>query len=237
MSTCKETRKAIAADPSTRDVGAHVGECASCREFQAEMQALDAKIASALSVNVPEPVIPELPEIDTANVTTLSTRRIRPPVWLAMAATIAVAAVIGFRFVANEAADAPLAEQILAHIDHEPYSLRVTDEAVSDRRLDRVVHADLATMDRNIGLITYAQSCRINGRIVPHLVIKGERGPITILLMPDEDIGDKAQEFGGGGLSGVLLPVGKGSIAIVGEDGERLDSLENKVLNSVRWTT
>jgi hypothetical protein len=237
MKTCEQYREAIAADPSFDGSAAHVAECASCREFQAEIQALDAKISQALSLQVPALVMPELPDVDTSKVTALPVRRIKTPVWLAMAATVALAAVIGFRMLGTELSDAPLADQILAHIDHEPYALRVTDEAVSDRRLGRVVHADLATMDGNFGLITYAQSCRINGREVPHLVIQGERGPVTILLMPYENIGGEAQEFGGESVNGVILPVGNGSIAIVGENDERLENIEQRVRNSVKWTT
>ena len=236
MNDCEHYREAIAADPACDAAAEHLSGCASCREFRAEILELDRRIANALAIDVPEFAMPELPGLDTSDVTPLPLRR-RAPVWLAVAATAALAAVIGFNMLGSDLSDAPLAEQILAHIDHEPYALRVTDKAVSDRRLARVVHADLVTMDSNVGLITYAQSCRINGHEVPHLVMQGERGPITILLMPYENIGNKAQEFGGEGVNGVILPVGDGSIAIIGSDEERLDVFEKKVRNSVKWTT
>ncbi len=91
-------------------------------------------------------------------------------------------------------------------------------------------------MDRSAGLITYAQSCKINGRDVPHLVIQGERGPVTILLMPHEMVAEP-QLVNGESVNGVILPVGDGSIAIFGEREEPLDKIEKRILDSVTWST
>ena len=96
--------------------------------------------------------------------------------------------------------------------------------------------ANVATMNHDAGLITYAESCVINGKLVPHLVIQGQQGPITILLMPDEKI-DGPQSLMGESINGVLLPVGDGSIAIIGEEGENLEPVEQNLKDSVRWST
>ena len=121
-------------------------------------------------------------------------------------------------------------------MDHEPGALRVTDEPVSDTRLARAVPANLPIFDRDASLITYAQSCKINGKDVPHLVIQGQHGPITILLMPEEKI-DEVMPIDGNNVKGVILPVGDGSIAIVGDREEQLESIQKNVVKSVTWTT
>lgn len=236
MKTCEAYREAIAQDPSCDSGEAHLAECASCRAFQSEMQALDRRIQRALALPVPELSTPVLPSLDTGKVATLSKRRSRAPAWFAMAATVAVAAVLGFRMLNNEINSQSLADQIIAHIDHEPYALRVTDKAVSDARLARVLPANVSTLDHSAGLITYAQSCIINGNNVPHLVIQGLRGPITILLMPQEKVSGR-QSITGKSVNGVIWPFGDGSIAIVGEGGEPLEQIEEKVRNSVTWST
>jgi hypothetical protein len=69
---------------------------------------------------------------------------------------------------------------------------------------------------------------------VPHLVIQGEHGPVTILLMPDEYIAE-AVSIDGENIKGVILPIGKGSIAIIGDSEERLDKIQEKVVDSVAW--
>lgn len=236
MNTCEEYREAIAADPSFDGGAAHLSQCAPCQAFRSEILVLDRNIERALAITVPEFDVPELPDLDTSKVTALSTRRFATPAWLAVAATVTLAAFLGFRMLGDDLSSGTLAEQIISHIEHEPFSFRVNDKAVSDRRLARVVPATIATLDHDAGLITYAQSCTINGRVVPHLVIQGERGPVTILLMPDEKVLG-AQSFGNDVIQGVILPVGNGSIAIVGGVGERLDGIQERVRNSVTWST
>lgn len=234
MNTCEEYREAIAAEPSFDGGAAHLSDCASCQSFRQEMLALDAQIARALTLSVPELDLPELSDVDTSNVTALPQRRFGAPAWLAAAATVTLAAFIGVQMFGGSLSNDALAEQILAHIDHEPFSFRETTNAVSDERLARVIPTTVATMDHSAGLITYAQSCTINGNRVPHLVIQGERGPITILLMPDEKV-STARSFFGESVNGVILPVGDGSIAIIGEEGESLERIEERVKNSVTW--
>ena len=236
MNICEEYREAIAAEPSFDGGAAHLSQCASCQTFRVEMLALDLQISSALAISVPELKLPELSEIDTSKVTALPLRRFAQPAWLAVAATVTLAAFIGFGMLGSDVSNATLAEQILVHIDHEPGAFRVVDEAVTDKRLARVVPASIGSIDHSVGLITYAQSCRINGREVPHLVIQGKFGPITILLMPEEKISG-AQTIEGENVHGIILPVGDGSIAIIGADGERLEQIEEQVKNSVTWST
>jgi hypothetical protein len=233
---CEQYREAIAADPSFDGGAGHLSECAACQAYRSEMQTLDQTISRALVLDVPQLQMPELPEIDTTNVVSLSSRRMTTPAWLAMAATVVLAAFIGFRFVSTGIEYESLADEVLAHLDHEPAALRVTDVAITDDRLNLVVPAHVATMDHSAGLITYAQSCIIGGHQVPHLVIQGERGPVTILLMPEEMV-NGPQSLSGDNVNGVILPVGNGSIAILGDSEESLEKIEAQVLKSVSWST
>ncbi len=235
---CEEYKEAIAADPAATFEGAeHTAACESCAAFTAEMQALDAKIAKALAVDVPGLTMPELEPVEDDKVVNLPFARNRKMLdWIGIAAGFALAAIIGVQLL-----DAPpgngmtLEEEILAHLDHEPGALRVTEDAVSEARFGRVVNASIGTMDRNVGLITYAQSCIINGKEVPHLVMQGENGPITLLLMPDEMV-DMARTFRGEGINGVILPHGEGSIAIIGQNEQEIGEIEDRVVDSVEWS-
>ena len=238
---CEEFKKAIAAEPQASFEGGaeHVAACESCAAFMAEMQALDARIASALAIDVPEMKIPDLPAIEDDNVVDLpfeGKSRITTPAWIGIAASLAMAAFIGFQMIGSQpGGQLTLADEILAHIDHEPGALQVTNVAVSEARLSRVVNPSVGTMDRNVGLVTYAQSCIINGKTIPHLVIQGKKGPVTLLLMPDEMV-DGVITIEGESVNGVILPVGSGSIAIVGERDELLGEIEQRVVDSVEWS-
>ena len=242
MMNCDQYRQAVSAEPSFDGAAEHVSVCAECQAFRDEMRVLDADIAKALQLDLPTLTLPELPTIDVQdndaqdNVVSLASRRSLPkPRWFALAASVMLAAVIGVRMFAVGVDNISLADEVLAHLDHEPAALVVSSTPVSDERLMRAVPASVARMDHSAGLITYAQSCEINGETVPHLVIQGELGPVTILLMPEEKIG-AAQTFDGDNVHGVLLPVGNGSIAIIGVREEPLERIEKSVLSSVTWS-
>jgi len=233
---CEQYRQAIAADPAFDGGAGHLAECGSCQAYRREMLELDRMIGRALAIDVPRLDVPELPDISADKVVTLESRRGRAPVWLAIAATVVLAAFVGIRMGGDSADDVSLADELLAHIDHDPAALAVTDVVVSESWLDTVVPASIGHFDAGADLITYAQSCRIRGRDVPHLVIQGEHGPVTVILLPHVAI-DGAETVVGDSVNGIILPVGDGSIAIFGERDEALEALEKKVLDSIAWRT
>ena len=200
------------------------------------IKALDLKIARALQIDVPPLVMPELPDIDEKVAILPVRRRSKAPIWFADAATVVLGLSIALRMSPIFEEYETLADEVLAHLDHEPGALRVTDAPVSDRRLARAVPASVAVFDREATLITYANPCIINGKRVPHLVVQGQHGPVTILLMPEEKVAG-ATPLDGDSVHGVILPVGDGSIAIIGPREESLEPIQENVRASLTWTT
>ena len=234
---CEEYRQALTADPAWTGGAGHVAECDACQAFARKVQSLNLDIARALQIEVPPLALPDLPAIDDTNVMRIpSRRRSRAPYWFAIAATVVLATSIGLRMSGMFETYETLEEEVLAHLDHEPAALRVTDEPVSDERLQRALPAAVAVFDRSEALITYANPCVINGHKVPHLVIQGQYGPVTILLMPEEPV-DAPVALEDETNHGVILQVGGGSIAIVAPRGESLERIEESVLKSVAWST
>jgi hypothetical protein len=245
---CAEYREAIAADPSESFDGgaAHAAGCEECRKYRQEMQALDEHIARALALEVPALRMPELPPIETgggkrggkrASSGFRLSRFATPPFWAGLAAAAVVAAVLVAGIPQQERSTDDLVGEILAHMDHEESSRQVTSVPVATRTLDRVVSPQVADMDQDIGLVTYAMSCVINGRTVPHLVIQGNKGPVTLILLPEETI-DASVPLSGENVHGVLLPVGNGSIAVIGQREDQLDEIGDigrKLAESVEW--
>jgi len=233
---CEDYKQAIGADPNFDGGAEHLIGCESCQAYRREMQALDAKIGRALALDVPELNMPELPEIETEKVVSLESRRSSmTPVWYAAAATVLIAAFIGFRIGGDSGYDS-LAEEVLAHVAHEPAALVPSNVPVTDAKLSKVVPANIAELDHSAGLITFAETCPISGYDAPHLVIQGKRGPITIMLLPNERI-EEAITLNDENSHGVILPVGDGSIAIVGAREEQLEDVQTQILQSVTWET
>lgn len=234
---CDAYRYEIAADPSFDGGAGHLSECGECQAFRREMQSLDDKIRRAMRLDVPEMTLPDLTGIDETNVVSLDAARPRRrAAWFAIAASVMLAILVGLRMFSVGVTYESLADEVLAHLDHEPMALRPSNTPVSDDQLASVIPASVARLDHRAGLITYARSCKINGKTVPHLVVQGEHGPITILLMPEEAVAE-AVSLNGENIRGVILPVGDGSIAIVGAREEKLERLEKSVLESVTWST
>lgn len=233
---CEHYRRALDEDPAFDGGAGHIAECAACRAYRQSVLAFETKLAKALELPVPGLRMPELPPIDSTNVVALTKRRRGiVPGWFAVAASIALVGILSFWMFGGAPRYESLAEEIVAHLEHEPDALRVTGEAVSDSRLEKVVPANIANLDQSGSLITYAQTCRINGKPVPHLVLQGKNGLVTVLLMPDERV-EQAKVLEGEGINGVLIPVGNGSIAIIGDKDEDLEPVRKRLLNSVTWS-
>ena len=200
-------------------------------------RALDLKIAKALQIDVPPLVMPELPALDDDKVTALPQRkRSAKPVWFAIAASVVLATSIAIRMSGPFETHDSLADEVLAHLDHEPQAMRVIDTPVPDNRLQRTVPTTMAVFDREESLITYARICVINGKKVPHLTVQGQHGPVMILLMQDEEVKD-VTPVEGESVHGLIIPVGGGSIAIVGDREEALEPIRKNVVDSITWTT
>jgi hypothetical protein len=240
---CDEYRAAIAGDPAESFPGGaeHSSGCEDCRGYREELRALDECIARALAIEVPELRMPELPAVQAGdNVVRIKapwSRFKSPPLWAGVAAAVALVALLVTRGPGSDVESRQLAEQIMAHMDHEQASRQVTSVPVAAQALGAVVDPKVSTMDPDIGLITYAMSCVINGNTVPHLVIQGERGPVTLILLPDETI-DESIRLSGVNVQGVILPVGSGSIAVIGEREDQLEEIGEigrRLSETVHW--
>ena len=247
----KHYKEIIAADPTVDidDLDLSAEERHMAAGFRDEMRALDEKIAAALQINVPPlavaDLLADLPTLDddsADNVAHMPTSnestdkpRFSVPVWVGLAASVALIAVVAARFASFDESYPSLADEIVAHLDHETGAMVVTSTPVGESDLNNVFQGSGADLDRDVGLVTYARSCVINGKNVPHLVIQGENGPVTLLLMPEEHVGE-AEAIEGQSLRGVILPVGEGSIAIVGDREEDLGRIQKQVVDSVTWS-
>lgn len=249
---CEAYRQAITADPRGTFEGAaeHAGGCAACAAYTAELRALDERIGRALAIDAPAPALPELPPVAAGPVSAGEPRaRPRPGVergrrfarswWLAAAAALAAVAVFTVGRITQEVPYyEALAGEVLAHMDYEEASRRVTTVPVSEGALADVLESRVRALDTGEAIVSYAMSCVINGHVVPHLVVQGRSGPITLILMPEENV-DAVIPLVGENVHGVILPAETGSIAIIGQREEQMaevGEVGERVVDSVRWS-
>ena len=82
--------------------------------------------------------------------------------------------------------------------------------------------------------VVYGYPCPFKGHRVAHLVVQTPNGTMTIMLIPHEHV-RRRTEFARAGLSGVLLPAGQGSVALLTRDGAVPDAMADEVVSRVHW--
>ena len=219
---CLEFRRAVGAEPKSRgpDVEAHLRTCPACEEFANQIDALDRKLLAARRVATPArprrlPLLaPFAPQ-----------RRFA----LAAGVLLAVGAAFAVWFAFPRTS---LAEDVMAHAGHEPQSWSTEGAAVSAADLAKILRAAGIAGTLELGRVTYARSCWFRGHFVPHLVVQEDSGPITVLLLPSETVGQEVR-FSDRGYSGVILPAAHGSIAVLAQTNTRLDTVAARGLRAL----
>ncbi len=225
---CLEYRQICGAEPN-HDSDAfrdHEADCRGCRAYAESMRALDEKIRQALVFEIPKAPV----QTETGPARTSRWR----PARLGLAASImaAIGLSVGVWLTSPPPA---LADAVTGHLAHERHAWKTTDDPVAQDVLAAVLQHGDVEFTGEVGLISYARTCSIRGNDVPHLMIQGERGPVMLLIMRDEQI-DQAIPIRAKGYEGLILPVGDGSIAVVGREGESIQPLTEQISRSVDWS-
>ncbi|HEX9876721.1 MAG TPA: DUF3379 family protein [Gammaproteobacteria bacterium] len=232
---CTTFRERIGADPAECDerAAAHERQCPACAAYARRVRAAENLIAQALRFDVSA-----LRRAESRPASAKRRRRDWATATVAVAAA-AIAAMAVWLGVSITPSDDPvvLAAEVLDHWRHEPYSWVRSDTPVGENVLAAVL-AEHASIDRvGMSVITYARSCLINGHWVPHLVVQGEAGPVMVLLLSREILAETMPlDLAAEGLRGLILPLGEGSVAILGDDAEDLQSVQEDIAGAVEWT-
>ena len=222
---CLEFRRRVGAEPSVTDDGlaAHRRDCPACARYQDELRAMDMLIARALAVDAAA-----LRRKPSAAAGAPASRRR----WFAIAASLAAGLALGVALLVGVPRES-VAREVIDHVLHEPGTLHATSP-VAPAALAEVLDPEGARLRPGIGDVTFAMRCEFEGNVVPHLVVRTSSGPVTVLVLRHREI-DEPVRFQERGMSGVVLPAPRGSIAVVGESVADLDGVARKVFDAVDW--
>lgn len=219
---CLEFRRTVGADPRTQapDVLLHARECAACAHYRDEFLRMDQLMLRALKVELP------------AQPARASGRPRRLPRWVA-AASVVAAGVLSL-FIWLSVPRGAFAEQLVSHVEGEAQSLIRTSAVVESERLHDVLTRSGVRLNSGAGAISYAMSCWFRGHYVPHLVVQTERGPVTVLLLTEEQDVKRREVFDEGGFHGVVLPAPRGAVAVLGRDAQA-EEVAERFLSAVEY--
>jgi len=145
---------------------------------------------------------------------------------LTLAATVGLVALLGILLWVPSGLE-PIGDVVLDHIHRELHHLSDHDD-VPPERLSRLLADYGATLRGDLGMVSFASACPMRKHKGAHLVVQGERGPITVLVMPGERV-DARQVIEDTRFTGVILPMTAGAAAIVAEHGEPLGTFEQRL--------
>jgi Protein of unknown function (DUF3379) len=121
--------------------------------------------------------------------------------------------------------DRTLAAEVVGHIENEPGSWSQT-EPLPAEQLNAILRASGVKLSAPVAPVVYARSCEFMGQRVPHFVVTTESGPITIMVLTHTRL-RSPERFQRGGYRGLLLPLQRGSIAVVSHNELVLDAPAN----------
>lgn len=225
---CLQFRRTAGADPQRLDAAAraHAETCPSCAAHLRDLCSLDARILAALEVPVPGAAA--APPGSSTTIVALDRRR-----WLALAASIVAGVLVGTLLWVGGPQNS-LARDLVEHLGHEPEALVVTGRPEDPAVLDGVLERGGIRLRPGIGTVSYANSCEFRGHVVPHLVVQTDGGPVTVMVLRHERPARRIR-FDESGHSGRIVPVGPGSIAVIGDAEADLAQVTSAVTEAVEW--
>jgi hypothetical protein len=227
---CAHYRRTVLADPraESAELAEHLAHCQECPAYRERLLRFEGRLARALRVDAQvSRTRAQVPRL-----------RVRRNGWLAMAASLVVALLVGTLWLG--APHASLAADVVAHMAGEPEAWARTDVAVPSQDLTPVLAEAHMRLRPDAGMVSYAQSCLFRGHHVPHLVVQTDMGPVTVMVLVHENVA-AARMFDEGGYRGTIVPVpGHGSIAVLvkGEQGDsaQVESIAARVKDAIVWT-
>lgn len=229
---CIGFRRALSIRPGTEDpeVLVHRRACADCEAFARRQAAFERTLGDAVRIPVPEALASRVlvaHGVGLEGVRRVRRRRLR----LAFVASVAFGLLVSWLGLPPE----PLDRAVVTHIDRERSHLADRRD-LSPEQVNHVLAPLGISVEAGVGPVHYAGTCPIRKHLGAHLVLEGEKGPVTVLLMPGEPV-TRRLTVHDGEFHGIIVPTGDGSVAIVGQPGERLDGIERRLRLAVRFAS
>ncbi len=227
---CNEFIQKLGENPSAQEADfiEHSRACKKCRKLYLEQIELERRLKNIVSEEKSEKLKSKVISAYTRQKVEQKKKIFRFG-WVSSMAAVAFAAFLGVKIYQNYS----LNNFVLAHIDHELDQLQNT-VTVSESRLQGFYRAFETDFLNILPDVVYVEKCWMRTGFGLHLIVSGKQGPVTVLLMPNEDI-EMPQAVESSDFSGKIFPIQlgdhgeKGSIALVGGQGEPVDMLAEKI--------
>jgi hypothetical protein len=222
---CLEFRRHVLTEPDSRDAAylQHRRACPACATLAAREAQFELRFQRVLHVEPPPGLAARVLLRQS-----LDRSRDRRAYSLAAGVLLVLTLVGGLLF---RTPLPSLEEALVGHIQEEPDSL-ISASRLSLTQVNHTLKTLSLRAEASLGEVRYAGLCRIRRGEGAHLVLAGTQGPVTVLLMPGESVAERVA-FRRDQLHGVILPMGPGSMAIVGGTEAEIQSIEQRLRHAV----
>lgn len=234
---CLEFRRNLLTEPQTLapSMKAHVEDCDSCRAFARREAGLERRLEEAMAVEVPEGLADRI-KMRQGVVAEVQKKHVRP--WqYAMAASVSLVVVIASFFVYQtqrlSETESLLQQAVLQHINEELHHLEEQND-VALKQVNLLLRPLGGHASEGLGKVNFASRCEIRSHEGVHLVLAGSQGPVTMLYIPHESIKHDFR-IENSRFDGMVMPAAQGALAVVGERGESLHELTERLENNIKW--
>jgi anti-sigma factor RsiW len=245
---CADVHLSLGAEPAFKspELEAHLRECPACAEFQREMLQLDEKIRRALMIDVSafdqatrpglhgldgESARTDRQQVPAAHIPAAEWRRRSGRTHYALAASLLVG-VVAVLVTWGVLPSHSLAADVVSHVLSETIE-RPLDSPVDEATVRAVMEQSGLRLDPINPSIVFMRTCLLRGRLVPHFIVRTERGIATVMILPDEPV-EGLEHFTGNGYKGVIVPdSGKGSIAVMSRQEGDMEKYATEIRHAV----
>lgn len=123
---------------------------------------------------------------------------------------------------------------VLHHVEEDPTLMTAFKAPTDQQDLQKLFLAVGASLNEPIDQMSYAGECIVKGQKGLHVVMQGEQGPVTVIVLPGQQL-DSMIAFESSGFQGELLPVKGGVVAIIGNSMEQLSEAHMRFFKSVKF--
>lgn len=155
---------------------------------------------------------------------------------IAIAASVAF--VIGISMpLLNDLSHSPqdIGEVAMQHVKAEYYFTAKTDEKASLSMVNAKLARYGAHAHDNLGEVSYVNYCSLKGTPALHMVLKGEKGPVTVFVVPEDAKFTPNESFHNQHMKGITEKMGDSNVVIVGERDEPLQRTRNMIHKNIQW--
>ena len=226
-----EFKKLMGADPRNRDPET-LRARHSAPEFEAvaaDAEAFEEKLQGALHIQPPADLLSQIKSIGQLPV------RQRNWIPLALAASLLVfvgaAGLVWKQSHQWETVEA----YVVDHYSHDGSKvIAKADERLSDQEITKILaKLDAVAGEQLVGRIQFIKFCPTPDGRGAHMVVSTEQGPMTIILMPNTRVTD-GEMVRFDQMQARLVSLEHGSVAIIGELSQNVESLVGMVRDSLK---